>query len=480
MKKDYQNSLIIGLAPSGIMLHRRLPFLLLASVLFAAPLGAQATLVGTVTDSIGHHPVAEALVQLAGSSSFVRSVHTDSLGSYRIADVPPGTYLIGFFHATLDSLGIDVSPKQVTIAGAGEQRIDLAIPPAQRIAAQLCGGTKDRDSTGLLIGHLRDAETRQPRKGSVTVLWMELTIGQGGVHRSRQQIPIKTDDIGWFAMCGLPSDALLQASAQAGDEESGFVELQLPAGGLLLRDFLVSRADSLVPVYDDSSAVKGVLPLPMLRRGAARVSGVVHNDKGKPVANAQVSVPGTGVDGRTEETGTFQLSGLPSGTQTVEVRAIGFEPKRVAVDLTRERLTTLDVLLDRPVQTLDAVKIYGKGNSAMAEFQRRLKAGWGHILTPADIARRGAFQTSDLFRTMAGVRVAPGRGFGSTILVRGCKPTVYLNGMRMDDDAASDIDMLVTPNELTAVEVYTAANRPAEFWGNNCGSVVLWAGMLPR
>jgi hypothetical protein len=462
------------------MLHRRIQYLL--ALLFpAASLGAQTSVVGTVTDSVGHHPVAGALVQIGGSASFVKSTTTDSLGSYRIADVPPGTYLIGFFHATLDSLGVDVSPKQVTIvAGTGEQRVDLAIPPAERIAGQLCRGTADRDSTGLLIGHLRDAETRQPRKGSVTVLWMELTIGQAGVHRNRQQIPIKTDDLGWFAMCGLPSDAVLQASAQAGDEESGAVELQVPAGGLLLRDFLVSHADSLVPVYDDSSAVKGVLPLPMLRRGSARVSGVVHNDKGKPVVNAQVSVPGTGIDARTEETGTFQLGGLPSGTQTVEVRAIGFEPKRVAVDLTRDRLTTLDVLLDHPVQTLDAVRVYGKGNSAMAEFQRRLKAGWGHILTPADIARRGAFQATDLFRTMPGVRVAQGRGFSSTVLVRGCRPTVYLNGMRMDEDAASDIDMLVRPSELTAVEVYTAANRPAEFFGNGCGSIVLWAGMLPR
>jgi hypothetical protein len=462
-------------------MQHRLRYLLLALLFPAASLGAQTSVIGTVRDSVGHHPVAGALVQIASSGSFVKSATTDSLGRYRIADVPPGTYLIGFFHATLDSLGVDISPKQVTIvAGVAEQRVDLAIPPAERIAGQLCRDTADRDSTGLLIGHLRDAETRQPRKGSVTVVWMELTIGQGGVHRNRQQIPVKTDDLGWFAMCGLPSDAILQASAQAGDEESGVVELQVPAGGLLLRDFLVSHADSLVPVYDDSSAVKGVLPLSMLRRGSARVSGVVHNDKGKPVANAQVSVPGTGIDGRTEETGTFQLGGLPSGTQTVEVRAIGFEPKRVAVDLTRDRLTTLDVLLDHPVQTLDAVKIYGKGNSAMAEFQRRLKAGWGHILTPADIARRGAFQATDLFRTMPGVRVAQGRGFSSTVLVRGCRPTVYLNGMRMDEEAASEIDMLVRPNELTAVEVYTAANRPAEFFGNNCGSVVLWAGMLPR
>lgn len=103
------------------------------------------------------------------------------------------------------------------------------------------------------------------------------------------------------------------------------------------------------------------------------------------------------------------------------------------------------------------------------------------MLTPADIARRNALNVSDLFRTIPGVRVASTRGFGSAVLLRGgCRPTVYLNGMRMSDDAAMTIDELASPSEITAVEVYNTASRPAEFRGNNCGSVVLWAGMLPR
>jgi hypothetical protein len=464
------------------MLNRSLRLSLFALLTCAAALDAQIVVAGTVSDSVHHKPLAGALVQLvADSARIVKSATTDSLGAYRIDGVPTGSYIIGFFHATLDSLGLDLSPMRIVLRGNAEQRVDLAIPSAANITAQLCPGSAHSDSTGLLLGHLRDADSHMPRSGTVTVLWMELLIGKGGISRNRQQIPIKSDSVGWFAMCGLPSDAELQASAQAGDEETGVVEVRIPPGGLLMRDFLVSRADTTVPVYDDSSATRGVLPLPMLRRGAARVTGTVHNDKGKPVENAQVMVPGTGIDGRTQESGSFVLAGLPSGTQTVEVRAIGFEPKRVTVDLARDSLTTLDVVLDRPVQTLDAVKIYGQGNLAMREFQRRLRAGWGHILTPADIAKRNAFQVSDLFRTMPGVRVAPTRsGFGNTVLIRGCKPTVYYNGMRMDDDAASDIDMLAQPSNLTAVEVYTAASRPAEFFGNSCGSVVLWVGMLPR
>lgn len=456
---------------------------LLAGLLASSIARAQVTVTGTVTDSVSRRPLAGAMVQIEAQPSHgVKTTSSDSLGVYRVDSLAPGDYIIGFFHPALDSLGIDLTPKRFTVTKTtGEQQVNLAIPPAERIESQLCRTSTAQDSTGLLLGHLRDAETGMPRQGTVTVLWMELTIGHGGVKRNRQQIPVKSNELGWFALCGLPTDADLQATAQAGSEESGVIEVHIPAGSFLMRDFLVSKADSEVAQVDDSSAVKGVLPLPMLRRGSARVTGVVHNDKGRPIGNADVLVPGTGIDGRTGDSGTFSLGGLPSGTQTVEVRAIGFEPKRVAVDLSKEHLTTLDVLLDKPVQTLEAVKIYGRGNGAMAEFQHRLKNGFGHILTPADIAKRNAFQVSDLLRSMPGVRVAPTRGFGNAILLRGgCLPTVYVNGMRMDDDAATEIDALATPSEVTAVEVYNTAGRPAEFWGNNCGSVVLWVGMLPR
>ena len=319
----------------------------------------------------------------------------------------------------------------------------------------------------------------------MTVLWLELVIGEGGVKRNRQLIPIKTDDAGWFALCGLPSDADLTASAQAGEQESGAVSIRVPAGGLLMRDFQVSRADSTITVYEDSASATGGArrPIATLRRGSARLSGVVHNDKGKPVANAEVSVPGTGVDVRTQQSGEYARSrGLPAGTQTVEVRVIGFEPKRFTVDLTRDHLTTLDVALDRPVQTLDAVKIYGKGSVAMAEFQRRLRAGWGHFLTPADIEKRHPLQVSDLFRTMPGVRVAPSLrlwqyGAAARRLPSDRLRERHATGRRRREPVSTSSR---TRTEVTGVEVYTPAGRPMEFWGNSCGSVVIWAGMLPR
>jgi hypothetical protein len=464
------------------MLRHLFPGFLATLCFPIATLSGQGSIVGAITDSMHHRPLDGALVQIvADSSKFSKSATSDSLGKFRFDSVPAGSYIIGFFHPTLDSLGLELSPRRIVVRQGVELHTNLMIPSAWTVETQLCRGTPMLDSTGLLLGHVRDADTQQPRIGTVTVFWAELSIGQGGMKRERQQIPVKTDAMGWFALCGLPTDAELSAFAVAGDEESGSVALRVPAGGLLMRDFLVSHADSTVSVYaaGDTTPTSVRVPVATLRRGSARLSGVVRDYKGRPVNNASVSVPGTGVEGRTQDTGAYTLSNLPAGTQPVEVRVIGLEPKSVTVDLARNHLTTLDITLDRPVQTLDAVRVYGTGNSRLAEFERRVKAGWGHVLTPADIEKRHAFKTTDLFRSIPGVRVVPGR-FGDVVLLRNCRPTVYLNGMRMDDNAATDIDQLANPQEITGVEVYTTASRPMEFWGNNCGSVVIWAGMLPR
>ena len=464
------------------MFRRLIRVAVAASSLPIATLAAQGSIAGTVMDSIHHRPLDGALVQIvADSSKFAKSVNSDSLGRFRMDSVPSGSYIIGFFHPSLDSLGLELAPRRITVRQGAELHFDLEIPSAWTIENQLCRGTPLRDSTGLLLGHVRDADTQQPRTGTVTVFWAELSIGTGGVKQERRQIPVKTDAMGWFALCGLPSDADLSASALADDAQSGWVSIRVPAGGLLMRDFQVSRADSTIAVYaaGDTTPANARVPVETLRRGSSRLSGVVRDYKGKLVKNAIVSVPGTGIETRTQETGAYSLSNLPAGTQPVEVRLIGLEPKSVTVDLARNALTNLDITLDRPVQTLDAVKVYGTGNTRLAEFERRVKAGWGHILTPADIEKRHAFQTTDLFRTIPGVRVLPGR-FGNVVLLRNCRPTVYLNGMRMDDNASMEIDQLANPEEITGVEVYTTAGRPAEFWGNNCGTVVLWVGMLPR
>src|SRR5262249_4624185 len=81
------------------LVQRRLhavPLTLAFARLAAAQSG---TITGVVRDSIGHHPLAGAVVQIVAADSVGRSGHTvvsDSLGRYTFTSVPAGRYLLAF------------------------------------------------------------------------------------------------------------------------------------------------------------------------------------------------------------------------------------------------------------------------------------------------------------------------------------------------------------------------------------------------
>src|SRR5436305_1062546 len=75
------------------------------------PLVADTTTVhGTVFDSLAMSPLAGASVQMAPADSSTAPSHyvatSDSAGRFVIPGVPAGRYVIGFYHAALDTLGI--------------------------------------------------------------------------------------------------------------------------------------------------------------------------------------------------------------------------------------------------------------------------------------------------------------------------------------------------------------------------------------
>lgn len=81
---------------------------------------------------------------------------------------------------------------------------------------------------------------------------------------------------------------------------------------------------------------------------------------------------------------------------------------------------------------------------------------------------------------MLGVHVSSGRELSNVVRMRrDCRPRISLNGMPLPADASDDIDNLVHPQSVTAMEVYSGMFTPAVYDGGGCGSVVFWVGMSP-
>lgn len=444
-----------------------------------------ARLTGVVFDSLSSAPLPNAIVQLVPLSKLT-SAHsrmTDRSGAYTFDSLAQGRYLLGFQHPLLDSLGLTSPTLVVDVRATGDVRAMLSIPSARTIVASRCGPGAERDSTGVMIGFVRSATDGLGREGATIQLqWSELVIGRDGVSRSVPTISGETSAAGGVALCGIPVGGLVMARAWSGTDSSGFAELDVPRNGVLRRDLYVGEVRR-VTVRDstDSTTVET-----SLLRGEGSLRGAVRGANGRTLSAARVVFWGTGIEAKTSESGAFQMRDLPIGTYTLEARALGFLPRRRAVDILANGETVADLTLDSFGTYLDTVKVTAQRlytSRTLQEFEQRKKRGFGHFFDEDAIEKRNPFFMADLLRMTPGVTVAPSPSFGSRILMRGtgfqayCSPTVFVDGVRVFNNDG-DLDAIVNVMDVRAMEVYTRGSTvPIQFQNmDGCGSIVIWTG----
>lgn len=441
---------------------------LVGLLLFAAAAGAQsptpnsvagATVSGAVFDSLARAPLGGAVVQIVAADSpsrFEKSVTADSLGRFSMSGVPDGAYAIGFFHALLDSLGVEAPLKQLTVSGARSVRVDLAIPSPMRLKAAICKQSMN-DSSAMITGIVRDSKTEAPASDvNVWGEWLELSIGTRGVSQNVQRVRAVTSDNGWFALCNLPASGTIALVAIRGVDSTGVLELPVPAERFMRRDLYVGVA----------------------RRDGQLRGRIVASAGNKPLAGALVHI----VDGpqtRTNERGEWTLPEAPTGTRMLEVRALGYYPERRRVDVVASS-PPIEVKLSTLKAVLDTVKIVASRLRNDPGFERRRRSGMGRFVTEEDMKRFPVIQTSDFFTRLPGIRRD---GPQAKILMRGalgtdgwCEPAVFIDGHEMSFMTAEDIDDWIPPHKVQAIEIYSEGTAPPEFHPGlrGCGSIVVW------
>jgi Carboxypeptidase regulatory-like domain/TonB-dependent Receptor Plug Domain len=457
------------------------------------PAVAHATLAsvsGIVYDSLAGAPLPDAIVQLVNAESVgasARTVNADSSGRFRIDSVPAGRYLIGFLHPTLDSLGVEPTPREVFVDGRAALRVDLFIPAAQSLRRGVCGEQSVADSTALILGFARHATGKAPvDSADITLQWIELSLVSGQFAKSRERRAVRTQETGWFAICGAPVGGTVLLQATHGGDSTAALELEIPASGVVRRDLYFGAA-RLVGVDTAQRGEDSVMVDAAPRyAGDGRISGTVLAARGRrPLGGARVGIV-NGPFTRADDRGQWILTGVPTGTRTLEVRAVAHVPVSMAVDVVDDaapievQMVTLQSVLDTIVVTAKR----GSANRNLAEFmQRRRSAGAGRFLGQADIASRNPVFTSDLFRSVPGVQVDRTRNGDEIITMRGnsltsarCQPSIFINGMSLRGLSATDINGFIRPNELIGVEIYTNATAPVQYSEmNGCGAILFWS-----
>ena len=443
----------------------------------AAPAGV-ASLRGIVTDSLHEIPLRGALVRVENTT---RESVTDSLGRYRIDSVSAGQHRLLVIHPLLDTLGISLVTQPMSFAAGDDKEIFLSVPGNETLVSLLCTAARRALGPAALVGFVRDADTEAAAQGAkVSLLWYESDpLGFKKTPRVREQ-QIGPD--GRYRICGLPETMNGKLQVFRGGVQTGEVPVEL--GGtsgsnlLAMRSMSISSTSQVVASASTDTGAKTTIV-----RGRSRVTGKILNKYGQPIVGARVELQNTGAATKTRANGDFTLDSLPSGTQTLEIRQLGFAPTEVAVELSAANPQNVTVKMTDYVPVLSEMRVTANREHGLSDvgFADRKKSGMGYYLDADQLKTRQTVQFSDMLRTVPGVRVQPG-GNGTNVITSSRNPTggcvtFYVDGAPWQQMTPGDLDTYVRPEEVAALEVYNGSTTPAQFQQpglTGCTTVVIW------
>lgn len=216
------------------------------------------------------------------------------------------------------------------------------------------------------------------------------------------------------------------------------------------------------------------------------ITGLVTDaSSARPLDNAQVSIPGTGIGGLTGANGRFLLVNVPSGEHTLRVQLIGYGQREQTVTVAAGETASATFTLSRSAIELDEIVITGAGEAT----ERRRLGNTVAALNVNDIENAPVVSAAEVLQArIPGVDVnttGGHAGSGSDIRIRGVgsltqnnSPIVYIDGVRVDasrdGSAAASPSRLddINPEMIESIEVLKGA-AAATLYGTEASNGVI-------
>lgn len=428
---------------------------------------------GTIGDSVRLGPIAGAVVGITrrGVEPEVTIIaRSDEQGRFRFDSLEAGRYWLSFSSPFLDSLGYGGPARDLTVVPGQPTRVVLAGPSAATLRATACPGVALAKETGALYGRVIDADRDEPLIGAqVNVAWTQLTFDRE-VRRAlvkQHSAGVKTDSLGEYRLCGVPTDSWLLVQVQSGEKLGSALQVMISESAGVQTQHLSFSADAarapnvLLEALRDSATLA---PL----HGTAALQGVVFGERGQRLSGVEVRVVDAAPVVKSDERGEFSLSGLPAGTHELEVRRLGYPIERYPVDLRGGRTLRREVRLQNVV-SLEAMNVIGRrAKYASFEANRRLSQT-GLFMSETEIAARHAVNTSDLLTRLPGFRIL-GSGAGAKVVsTRGqCSPKIVIENLHNQEINT------IPPSLIGAIEIYPNSNQAPIQYRSTCGLILIW------
>jgi hypothetical protein len=216
----------------------------------------------------------------------------------------------------------------------------------------------------------------------------------------------------------------------------------------------------------------------------AKLVGTVTDTSGVPLSRAEIwLVAVSGLRTISNDSGKFELPGLPAGSITLGVRRLGYEAATFTAVLKPGKTHRAKFPLVPSAQSLAEVKVQDTVSSWLSVFEERRSMHRGTFLTRRDFERENLRIATDILRRVPGVQIVPTRSGTSVQMMRGagarrCIPQLYVH----ETPYSGNFDDF-TPDDIEALEVYVGISEiPPDLVTLGrpiCAAIVIWTRQPP-
>ena len=235
-----------------------------------------------------------------------------------------------------------------------------------------------------------------------------------------------------------------------------------------------------------SRAVRAQTPqaTPASAPGTAKLIGTVTDTAGAPLARAEVwLIAVSELRTISNDSGHFELPGLPAGTVTLGVRRLGYESATFTAMLKPGKTHRATFPLTPSAQALSEVKVQDTASTWLSQFEEHRSMHRGTFITRRDFEKQNLRIATDILRRVPGVQVVPTRTGTSVQMMRGagarrCIPQLYVH----ETPYSGNFDDF-TPDDIEALEVYVGISEiPPDLITLGrpiCAAIVIWTREPP-
>jgi hypothetical protein len=216
----------------------------------------------------------------------------------------------------------------------------------------------------------------------------------------------------------------------------------------------------------------------------AKLVGTITDTSGVPLARAEIwLIAGSTLRTISNDSGKFELPGLPVGSITLGVRRLGYESATFTAVLKPGKTHRATFPLSPSAQSLAEVKVQDTVSSWLSLFEEHRSMHRGTFITRRDFERDNLRIATDILRRVPGVQIVPTR-FGTAVqMMRGfgarrCVPQLYVH----QTPYSGNVDDF-TPDDIEAIEVYVGISEiPPDLITMGrpvCAAIVIWTREPP-